>query len=131
MHLAKPIIELHGLDNIPTLVAPSSSQFLAQGVSMDSRTVRCPYCVADNDFRRMVMVGDNRHICQRCWHVTAPKNKDFQCQCGQCIRLRAHVEPVCPPSRWPMEGREKAMHPDKQPVAGKFPWEVARISKLV
>ena len=59
-----------------------------QVFSMDAGTVRCPFCVADNDFRRMIPVSENRFACVSCCHVTAPKDEAFQCQCLRCIGLR-------------------------------------------
>ena len=107
----------------------SSSQFLRLVFSVDVETVRCPFCVADNDFRRMMPLGGNRYACLSCWHVTALKNKVFQCQCVRCIRRRARVEPASQPSDWLMQEQEKLMRLRKQPGLSEFP-DFARASKL-
>jgi hypothetical protein len=97
---------------------------------MDAGTVRCPFCVADNDFRLMVPVGDDRYACESCWHVTAPKNKSFQCQCARCIRLRARMAPVFQPSHSRRQEHQNAARLSKQPASAEVPNDLARVSKL-
>jgi hypothetical protein len=96
---------------------------------MDAGTVRCPFCVADNDFRRMMPVGEERYACASCWHVTAPKNKGFQCQCARCIRLRARV-PVSEAPHSRAQEQENGARFSKRPLSAEIPDGVAHVSKL-
>ena len=96
---------------------------------MDERTVRCPFCVQDNDFRRMMPVGDNRFACASCWHVTAPKDNAFQCQCVRCIRLREGVyRPQPPPCI--KKGQKSVTRVLDRSVAPEMPAGLAGSSKL-
>jgi len=110
----------------PRLFVPISSA----GLHMDTGTVRCPFCVADKDFRRMTPVGENRYACPSCWHVTAPKNNDFQCQCVRCIQLRARIEPISQPPFWPTQGKANAAHLGKQPTSAEPRSRLTDTSKL-
>jgi hypothetical protein len=51
-------------------------------------TIRCPYCVDDNNFRPMIEISDNRHICRECGHVVSPSESAFVCGCMKCLQLR-------------------------------------------
>jgi hypothetical protein len=104
-------------------------KFFQQEFSMDVGTVRCPFCVADNDFRRMMPVGEERYACASCWHVTAPKNKNFQCQCARCIRLRARIAPVSQPAHARWQEHQNAACLSKQPVSYEIPDGLAPVSK--
>jgi hypothetical protein len=95
---------------------------------MDVETIRCPFCVPDDDFRHMTPVGNNRYACASCWHVTAPKNKDFQCQCVRCIRLRARLEPISRSPHCPMQVKENAARPSKQPAVTLYSFSFGRLS---
>lgn len=97
---------------------------------MDAPIVRCPFCVAENDFRRMRLVEGGRYACVACWHVTEPKNKDFECQCVRCIGLRARVKPVSHPAHWPMREQQNAARPSKRPASGEIPDGLPGVSKL-
>lgn len=51
------------------------------------KTVRCPYCVLDHEFRPMVAHLDGRYICNRCGHTTRPDDATYQCRCPRCVKL--------------------------------------------
>jgi hypothetical protein len=50
--------------------------------------VRCPYCVDHNDFRPMVVMPGDRHICRKCGHIVSPSEASFVCGCMKCVRVR-------------------------------------------
>jgi len=96
---------------------------------MDAGAMRCPFCVADNDFRRMIPMGDDRYACANCRHVIAPKEKGFQCQCERCIRLRARVAAVSPLPHFRKQEHKNTAAVSKQPVASDIPDGFAGVPK--
>ena len=58
--------------------------------------VRCPYCVDGNDFRPMVEISDDRHICRKCGHIVSPSESYFVCGCIKCLRLRGVLATTYP-----------------------------------
>jgi hypothetical protein len=61
----------------------------------DSRTpmtltvIRCPYCVLEVQFRPMVPHLDGRFICDKCGHLSLPRDRSFSCSCRKCVELQA------------------------------------------
>lgn len=53
--------------------------------------VRCPYCVDDNDFRPMIEISDNQHICKKCGHIVSLSEFSFVCGCIKCLQLRGEL----------------------------------------
>jgi hypothetical protein len=54
---------------------------------MIAPVVRCPYCVAGNDFKEMVANLDGRFICRKCGHRAIPDDPDFKCSCPKCWEM--------------------------------------------
>lgn len=50
-------------------------------------TVRCPYCVAGIDFRRMIAYKGGRFVCRDCAHTVRPGVPEHKCACRTCLRL--------------------------------------------
>jgi len=53
--------------------------------------VRCPFCVLRDEFRPMVAHIDGRYICDKCGHITLPRNRQYECRCPKCERLRSRL----------------------------------------
>lgn len=53
---------------------------------MADKSVRCPYCVLDDQFRPMLERPD-WFICEQCGHVEIPKDPDFKCSCPNCLKV--------------------------------------------
>jgi len=51
--------------------------------------VRCPYCISDSEFRRMVAHVDARHICNKCGHTTRPGDQEYECHCLNCRKVQS------------------------------------------
>jgi len=51
--------------------------------------VRCPYCILDFEFRRMVAHVDARHICSKCGHTARPGDPEYECRCLHCRKLQS------------------------------------------
>ena len=49
--------------------------------------VRCPYCVAEHEFKQMVAHLDGRLICGKCGHMAKPGDSEFRCQCSKCLQM--------------------------------------------
>jgi uncharacterized Zn finger protein len=59
------------------------------GRSEDHKQIRCPYCVAEGQFRIMeARSSDDWFVCAACGHVTLPSNPAFECACEKCANLR-------------------------------------------
>ena len=55
---------------------------------MIERVVRCPYCVLDDEFRRMIVTVDgSRFMCNKCGYMARPYELDFKCFCPKCVEL--------------------------------------------
>lgn len=54
-----------------------------------NKTVRCPYCIEDSEFKAMAgqSAGD-WFICASCGHLALPSSPLFECTCANCERLR-------------------------------------------
>lgn len=53
-------------------------------------TVRCPYCIAGNDFRLMVGLNgsaDGTLFCSKCHHLARSADPSFKCLCANCRNL--------------------------------------------
>lgn len=66
---------------------------------MNSKVVRCPYCVLGVQFRPMEARLDGRFVCEKCGHVSFPERTSFQCSCYRCgelnsSRINTDVNPV-------------------------------------
>jgi hypothetical protein len=48
--------------------------------------LRCPYCVEEDEFKRMVRHFDGRFICSKCGHMVHPA-APFRCTCWKCLQL--------------------------------------------
>jgi hypothetical protein len=92
---------------------------------MDEITVRCPFCVVDNHFRRMLQMVDSKYSCNCCGHLVAPHNKDFQCHCGRCNSLRARVTAASQPQFW-----QKAEQDSQRVYSAQVAAAAARKSSL-
>jgi hypothetical protein len=70
--------------------------------------VRCPYCVPDVEFRRMVAHVDGRHICNRCGLTSHLGAVEYECRYPNCLKLVPAVRRFrfCrnPPSGGPIPG---------------------------
>jgi hypothetical protein len=60
----------------------------AINVATTITVVQCPYCVSDDEFRRMIARVDGRFVCNKCGHSAVPKDKHFECSCRKCFQLR-------------------------------------------
>ncbi len=49
--------------------------------------IRCPYCMADIEFRPMIAHKDGRFVCRDCAHTVRPGTPDYRCTCRACLRL--------------------------------------------
>ncbi len=49
---------------------------------------RCPYCVSDSEFLRMMALADGAFVCTLCGHMTIPR-EDFKCHCSKCVEMRS------------------------------------------
>lgn len=49
---------------------------------------RCPYCVADGQFRDMRLLENGRQICENCGHIVFPEDRAFWCPCLKCVEAR-------------------------------------------
>src|SRR5690349_2044863 len=97
---------------------------------MDEAVVRCPFCVLDNEFRPMVPGAEGRYVCASCGHVSAPQNKDFHCQCGRCMSLRACVMAAPPPQFWRKAEQQDAPRTSGRIRSDKGDFGLRRSSKL-
>ncbi len=52
------------------------------------QTVRCPYCVTENQFRPMRLLEQNRQICEGCGHTICLGDSAFLCPCPRCLEAR-------------------------------------------
>ena len=52
-------------------------------------TIRCPYCVFNQQIHSIVAHVDGRHICDRCGHTTNPSDPRYTCRCLSCSDVKA------------------------------------------
>jgi uncharacterized protein (DUF983 family) len=48
--------------------------------------IRCPHCVAGDQFRP-TLLRPEWSICEQCGHVVIPEDRDFKCSCRKCLEL--------------------------------------------
>ena len=48
---------------------------------------RCPYCVVDHQFHRMMVLTYGRLICEKCGHIAFPNDTTFRCPCAKCLEI--------------------------------------------
>jgi hypothetical protein len=66
----------------------SAKQVCVVNIAVNMTVVRCPYCVAGDDFRPMTILSDGRLVCRQCGHLAIPSDKSFECVCRKCFALR-------------------------------------------
>jgi hypothetical protein len=54
---------------------------------LESKVVRCPFCVTKGEFRPMVESSE-AFICTGCGHSAVPDNREFRCACRKCTELK-------------------------------------------
>ena len=53
--------------------------------------VRCPYCIDGDNFRAMLEISNNRHVCKACGHIVSRSESSFVCDCIKCLQLRGKL----------------------------------------
>ena len=53
---------------------------------MTEKLVRCPYCVAGDEFRPLLH-RPGWYVCEECGHMVIPDDPDFKCPCKNCLEL--------------------------------------------
>ena len=53
---------------------------------MTEKLVRCPYCVAGDEFRPLLH-RPGSYVCEECGHMVIPDDPDFKCPCENCLEL--------------------------------------------
>ncbi len=76
------------MDAGPNELHTSQARRTAKGEMMVEAVVRCPYCVSDSEFLRMVALADGAFECVHCSHMTIP-SEDFKCLCSKCVEMRS------------------------------------------
>jgi hypothetical protein len=59
---------------------------MPRSLSMTTDDVRCPYCVAEGEFKLMRPFGVQL-MCERCGHAVYPNEPNFKCLCQKCVQL--------------------------------------------
>jgi len=54
---------------------------------MSDGVVRCPYCVLDGEFRRMLRRSKECYICLSCGHRTSLGLSYVKCACPKCQKM--------------------------------------------
>jgi hypothetical protein len=55
--------------------------------------IRCPYCVDNGNFRRMLrQTGGGWFLCGSCGHLALPSMPLYRCTCGKCAFLYGRIE---------------------------------------
>jgi rubrerythrin len=55
---------------------------------MSDDPIRCPYCIQDDNFRRMKPQPKGQWFaCEMCGHIVMRDNADFQCRCRKCEQV--------------------------------------------
>ena len=54
---------------------------------MSEEIIRCPYCVPDDHFRRMLPRPEGWFVCPQCGHTAIPEKQEFRCFCQKCGEL--------------------------------------------
>lgn len=57
-------------------------------IAMNTTVVRCPYCVAGDEFKPMAALSGGRFVCRQCGHLAIATDKSFECACRKCFDLR-------------------------------------------
>jgi hypothetical protein len=55
--------------------------------TMPEKEARCPYCVVDDNFHRMMVLPNGRSICEKCEHIVFPHDTAFRCPCPKCLEI--------------------------------------------
>jgi predicted RNA-binding Zn-ribbon protein involved in translation (DUF1610 family) len=63
----------------------SQSQLISS--RMAEKEARCPYCVVDDTFHRMMVLSNGRSICEKCGHIVFPHDTAFRCPCPKCLEI--------------------------------------------
>ena len=57
------------------------------GKLFKAQVLRCPFCVADGQFKPMTAQAGDLYLCDGCGHLAQPSNPSFDCTCGKCMGL--------------------------------------------
>lgn len=64
-------------------------------VAVIMTVIRCPYCVAGDEFRPMTAHRSGRYVCGKCGHLAIPDDNNFNCHCRKCEELKGIGLPRC------------------------------------